>query len=143
VNDDEFITPFGDPLDSEAAQNDERLDDCFWETPLQDASKIDEAWEDGLCVLCGEPLGEEVYFFSTDGETLPQGGLHPRCGRLTRAHCPGVNWGGWDLFRAPRAAWDELRRSAPSPGEHYPDMRAPLPGECEPAPEPKRRPNTP
>jgi hypothetical protein len=139
----ERTTPFGDPLDSERAWDDERLDDCFWATPLQDASKLDEAWREGLCVLCGEPLGEEIHFFSTNGETLAQGGLHPRCGRLTRAHCPGVTLGGWDLFRAQRAAWDELRRAAPGPGETYPDLLAPLPDEYEPVPANDRRANIP
>ena len=86
----ERISPFGDPLESDAAQNDERLDDGFWLGPqvqLQDAERLDEAWTDGLCVLCGETLGEEVHFFTEDWQTLAQGGLHPRCARLTRAHC--------------------------------------------------------
>jgi hypothetical protein len=138
----ERLTPFGGPIDSERAADDERLDVSWWLTPLQDAEKLAEAWEDGLCILCGEPLTEEVFFFSTDGRALVQGGLHPRCAKLTRAHCPGVNWGGWDTCRAPRASWDELRRAAPSPGHDYPNMSAPLPDECGPVPEwPRRAPD--
>jgi hypothetical protein len=139
----ERTTPFGDPLDSERAWHDERLDDIFWENvaPPQCPSRLDEAWREGLCVLCGEPLGDEVYFF-TDGEELAQGGLHPRCARLTRAHCPGVR-DCWAMCQAQRAAWDELRRAAPGPGETYPDLLAPLPNEYEPVPENNRRANIP
>jgi hypothetical protein len=138
----ERITPFGDELDSHTAQNDERLDDCFWETPLQDMARLGEAWENDLCVLCGEPLGEEVHFFTEDWQTLAQGGLHPRCGRLTRAHCPGVNDHGWTLASAPRPAWDELRQATPGLGWDS-GMEARLPEEYEPVPERMGRARTP
>jgi hypothetical protein len=130
------VTPFGDEIDSDAAWRDDRLDDVYWETeaPPQDRARLGEAWEEGLCVLCGEPLGDEVHFF-TNGEDLAQGGLHARCARLTRAHCPGVRT-GWQLCCLPRAAWDELTRAEDGPDTH---LGASLPDEYEPVPERGRR----
>jgi hypothetical protein len=64
---------------------------------------VAEAERDGLCDVCGLPLLDPVYYFrysaSGDhhfaadearpkpGDIIPVG-LHLRCARLSRAHCP-------------------------------------------------------
>jgi hypothetical protein len=67
-----------------------------------------------ICVLCGEPLGDPVLFFAdVDDWVVAQGGLHRRCARFTRAHCPGVP--SRDLLSVPAPLWEELVRTADHP----------------------------
>jgi hypothetical protein len=71
-------------------------------------TRLDEAWENLYCILCGEDLADPVYFFE-DGDSIGQGGLHRRCARLTEAHCPGIP-GAWDPARTSLAEWERLTR---------------------------------
>jgi hypothetical protein len=91
-------------------------DSCAYieDVPLQDPERLYEAFYERLCVLCGEPLGDPVLFFAdVDDWVVAQGGLHRRCARFTRAHCPGVP--GWDLLSVPAPLWDELVTTADHP----------------------------
>ena len=106
------------------------------EVELQDPARLYEAFYERLCVLCGERLGDPVFFFADEeanGPTRPrpgapdtrsvpviaQGGLHPRCARFTCAHCPGVPL--WDRLSVPAAMWEELVAGAYPGGLIYPD----------------------
>jgi len=74
-----------------------------------DNERMQEALEGGLCVLCGEPLGDPVWFFlDPRAHTAIDGGLHERCARMTAAHCPHMQAGGPVLSTAPRASWDRI-----------------------------------
>jgi hypothetical protein len=94
-------------------------DSCAYLEPvqLQVPERLYEAFYERLCVLCGEPLGDPVFFFADLGDGLvAQGGLHRRCARFTRAHCPAVP--SRDLLAVPAALWEELVATADHPDKY-------------------------
>jgi hypothetical protein len=58
-----------------------------------DTEKQYRAWRENLCVLCGDPLTDPVHVFGTPDGTIVDGGLHPRCARMTAVWCPHVKDG--------------------------------------------------
>jgi len=73
--------------------------------------RIDWGREEGLCVLCGEGLGDPVYFFLDNRiNTIVDGGLHKKCLAMTRAHCPHLRDGAADgKYSLAAMAWSEWR----------------------------------
>jgi len=89
-------------------------DDDGYPTTIPDFSVIDrerqlEAFRENLCVLCGDPLTDPVHCFGNDSGDLVDGGLHPRCARMTAAWCPHIKDqvanGEWYEVTVPLQSW--------------------------------------
>jgi hypothetical protein len=63
-----------------------------------DQNRLAECWTQNLCIVCGLPLADPVSVFCSikpnrdlgQAGQIVDGGLHPRCAALTKAHCPHI-----------------------------------------------------
>jgi hypothetical protein len=88
-----------------------------------DPERLNECWEESLCVLCGEALEERVHAFIYQGEApdgvgnegcITDGPMHGRCQKITAAHCPpmrdGLENGRIRSASFDISVWEELRK---------------------------------
>jgi 5-methylcytosine-specific restriction endonuclease McrA/GNAT superfamily N-acetyltransferase len=95
---------------------------------VADPHKIYECWKSDLCVLCGEPLDNPVAVIPTTKDFTPapggdqisvlDGPLHLRCAKMTKAHCPHIRDGGFEVWTMSLEDWHEGKPSD-GPEDYY------------------------
>jgi hypothetical protein len=96
-----------------------------------DQNRLAECWTQNLCIVCGLPLADPVSVFSSikpnrdlgQAGQIVDGGLHPRCAALTKAHCPHIRdyIQNYELHQIPFEYWEGMTAEHDDPSSI--DMR--------------------
>jgi hypothetical protein len=70
--------------------------------------RMNQAENLDLCLLCGLELSDPVIVFADSSGGIVDGGLHPRCAKITKAHCPHLrdDDGYYTLISIPLSSWN-------------------------------------
>jgi len=92
-----------------------------------DSNRQENAWINDLCVLCGEALTDPVSaIYNVDennihtNNAVVDGGMHPRCAKMTIAHCPHIAVGmgtTYAIMTIPLASWGSVKAMRSIPEE--------------------------